>query len=158
MDDELTLPLSVGRISQADALSEDRDVLQLLSYPKKKAELYRYLQQQRSEIVKLVSRHLRVPPSDLTVSEVREWLHGSFNLCIPIAVDNHCNPSLPKRVIIRFALPYKVGEAFCPGNVDEKLRCEAATYLWLQTNCPSLPIPRLYGMGFPGNQSVGKQP
>jgi hypothetical protein len=43
---------------------------------------------------------------------------------------------------------------FRPGNVDEKLRTEAATYIWLQSNCPNIPVPRLFGFGFPGTQSV----
>ncbi|KAH8729162.1 hypothetical protein BGZ61DRAFT_529415 [Ilyonectria robusta] len=47
----------------------------------------------------------------------------------------------------------KVGEASCPRNVDEKLRCEAATYIWLQQNCPDVPIPRLFGFGLPGSNS-----
>lgn len=85
------------------------------------------------------------------------WLHGSFNLCIPITVtvNNHNKSSRSrrrqqdssKRVMIRFPLPYRVGEDFRPGNADEELRCEAGTYAWLQDHCPTVPIPRLYGFG-----------
>lgn len=64
--------------------------------------------------------------------------------------------SLPSKAIIRFPLPYKVGEDFRPGNVDEKLRSEAATYLWLQEHCPDVPVPDLLGFGFPGGQSVSR--
>ncbi|RMZ76005.1 hypothetical protein DV738_g5194, partial [Chaetothyriales sp. CBS 135597] len=46
--------------------------------------------------------------------------------------------------MFRLPLPYKVGGA---ENGDEKIRCEAATYIWLQENCPSVPIPRLHGFG-----------
>ncbi|KAM3496843.1 hypothetical protein MY10362_009787 [Beauveria mimosiformis] len=34
--------------------------------------------------------------------------------------------------ILRFPLPYRVGEVANPGNSDEKLNCEAATYAWLE--------------------------
>ncbi|EEQ31879.1 conserved hypothetical protein [Microsporum canis CBS 113480] len=47
------------------------------------------------------------------------------------------------RVLLRLPLPYKVEEVFRPGNVDEKLRCEAGTYTWLQEN-HGISIPRLY--------------
>lgn len=55
---------------------------------------------------------------------------------------------------MRFPQPFKVGEDFRPGNAEEKLRCEAATYIWLQTKCPDIPIPRLFAVGFPGTQLV----
>ncbi|TPX15568.1 uncharacterized protein E0L32_004266 [Thyridium curvatum] len=61
--------------------------------------------------------------------------------------------NLPQKAIIRFPLPYKIGEEHYPGNVDEKLRCEAATYAWLQSHCPAVPTPRLLGFGFPGGHS-----
>ncbi|EPS27586.1 hypothetical protein PDE_02529 [Penicillium oxalicum 114-2] len=74
------------------------------------------------------------------VSDIEDWLHGSFNVCVPITMNNRQN----KRVLLRFPLPYRVGEAFNPGNSDEKIRCEAGTYAWLQENCPEIPIPQLY--------------
>lgn len=61
---------------------------------------------------------------------------------------------LAKRVLIRFPLPYKLGESQCPGNVEEKLRCEAATFVWIKKNCPDIPIPGLWGFGFPSGQVV----
>ncbi|KAF7158008.1 hypothetical protein CNMCM6106_004297 [Aspergillus hiratsukae] len=53
-------------------------------------------------------------------------MHGSFNLCVPVTVEEF------GRVIIRFPLPYRVGDSFHPGNSDEKVKCEAGTYAWLQ--------------------------
>ncbi|KAF2768962.1 hypothetical protein EJ03DRAFT_351624 [Teratosphaeria nubilosa] len=50
-------------------------------------------------------------------------------------------------------MPHAVGESYAPGTVDEKVRYEAATYVWLERECPMIPIPRLLGMGFPGCQS-----
>ncbi|OAA37684.1 Aminoglycoside phosphotransferase [Metarhizium rileyi] len=54
-------------------------------------------------------------------------------------------------VLLRFPLPYRVGEAVRPGNSDEKVNGEAAAYAWLQENCPSVPIPQLYGFGLSNN-------
>lgn len=70
-----------------------------------------------------------------------------LHLCLPIHVKNRKNHS-EKRVIIRFPLPYKVGEEFFPGNAEEKLRCEAATYIWIQESCPNIPIPHLLDLHF----------
>jgi hypothetical protein len=71
---------------------------------------------------------------------------GSFNVCIPVRVNRAKSPS--NRVIVRFPLPYKVGEVQHPGNAEEKIRSEAATFIWIRENCPAVPIPYLWGLGF----------
>lgn len=153
---EDTRPLLKGRISLDDALKEDIDIIRELSYPEQRLQFWLHLYTLRQQIVEVVSQHLNIPQCDFTLGEVQEWIHGSFNACIPIHILQSSRTSdLPPRAIIRFPLPYKVGEAYCPGNVDEKLRSEAATYVWMQQNCPNVPIPRLFGFGFPGKQSVG---
>lgn len=74
-------------------------------------------------------------------------------MCVPVLI-----PATGRRghdtVFVHFPLPYKVGEARNPGNVDEKLRAEIATYVWLQENCPDVSIPTLYGFGLPDEQCV----
>lgn len=47
--------------------------------------------------------------------------------------------------MLRFPLLYRVGDAFRPGKRDEKVRCEAGAYAWLEENCPDVPILKLYG-------------
>ena len=152
-----TRPLLKGYISLEDALDHDRDIIHELSFPEKRLDFASYVIEHRAQIIEVVARHLHLLPSDIKiggVSEAREWMFGSFNVCIPVYVKNARYPNLPQRVIIRIPQPYKIGYTSRPGNTDEKLRCEAATYIWLQQNCPSIPIPRLFGFGFPGAQSV----
>lgn len=87
------------------------------------------------------------------MSETREWMRGYYNVCIPVYVDGWA--AFPgKRVLIRIPLPYKLGEANSPGKVEEKLRCEAATFIWIKEQCPEVPIPYLWGFGFPSGQCV----
>lgn len=150
---EKSLPLLQGTITLEDALREDENVIQKLQYPERRAIFYVYLYRRRAHISKLVSRHLNLPLTSFRLGQIKEWVHGSFNVCIPIHV-KPSRPGLPEKAIIRFALPYKTGDEHFFGNADEKVRCEAATYLWLQQNCPDVPIPRLYGFGFPGSRSV----
>lgn len=127
-----TLPLLRGQITLSDALAEDRDIIQELSYPEKRIDFWLYLHQSRSQIEHVVARHLNLRPQDLRLGDVREWLHGSFNACLPVHfVASPRTAKLPQKAIIRFPLPYKIGAAFNQENIDEKLRCEAATYEWL---------------------------
>ena len=86
--------------------------------------------------------------------EIKEWTCGYFNVCISIYADGWI--AFPgKRVLIRIPLPYKLGEANNPGNVEEKLRCEAAAFIWIKEQCPKIPIAYLCGFGFPSSQCVG---
>lgn len=89
------------------------------------------------------------------MDDVENWHHGSFNLCVPVTVTDWKRRQQPgKRVLLRFPLPCRVGDAFHPGNGDEKIRCEAGAYAWLQENCPDVPIPILYGFATSTGQTV----
>jgi hypothetical protein len=149
-----TLPLLHGSITLAAALDDDDNVLQEISYPEQRIQFFVYLLIHHSEIEAIVSYHLGLKKTETCrIGEVKEWIAGSFNVCVPVYIDNWTqHPG--KRVLVRFPLPYKVGEFQHPGNADEKLRCEAATFVWIQDNCPSIPIPYLWGFGFSGGQSV----
>ena len=131
-----------------DAVADDDNVLVRITYPEHKLAFWTFLHSQKSEIERIVSHHLHVKTCQM--GEVNTWISGSFNICIPVCIDElSCT-----RVIIRIPLPYKIGEASNAGNVNEKLRCEAASYMWIQENSPEIPIPKLFGCGFPDGQTV----
>ncbi|ATY63678.1 hypothetical protein CCM_07841 [Cordyceps militaris CM01] len=149
-----TRSLLSGPITATDAKARSSNILHALQYPSQKDAFYKRIEGHRTLIAEVVAHHLGTKPSDIDISPQDYWRHGSFNLCVPIAVRAHqsAQPKIPEHVFIRFPLPYRVGEAGRPGNSDEKLNCEAATYAWLQENCPSIPIPRLYGFGLSTNR------
>lgn len=148
-----SLPLFHGDITLDTALEGDENMLQKIAYPEKRIDFYLFLYNNRSDIEAVVSRHLGLSKTDTCeIGGFEDWMAGSFNVCIPMKLNS---PRFPRRVLIRFPLPYKVGESSFAGNADEKVRCEAATYLSIQDNCPTVPIPVLWGFGFSGGQSVG---
>ena len=150
----LTLPLLHGRTTLAEALEEEENMLFRLAYPSQRFDFFLWILQHRKDFEAIVSYHLCLATHETCrFGEVGEWKHGSFNVCIPIYIDNG-RISPRRRVLLRIPLPYKVGESTYPGNADEKLRTEAATYVWVEDNCPNVPIPHLWGFGFPGGQSV----
>ncbi|KAK2757372.1 hypothetical protein FQN54_004887 [Arachnomyces sp. PD_36] len=148
-----SLPLLRGSVTLESALEDDDNMLQRLAYPEQRIDFFLYLWTHRSEIETLVSDHLGFSGMGMCrAGEVKDWIAGSFNVCIPVYVDEKARFA-KKRVLIRFPLPYKIGESRYPGNADEKLRCEAAAFVWIQDNCPDVPIPFLWGFGFPNGQS-----
>ncbi|KAJ5900366.1 uncharacterized protein N7473_004436 [Penicillium subrubescens] len=143
-----TLSLLRGNeISLEDALTDDDNILHRLDYPQKQQAFCSYLLDHKADIESLVSFHLGVNLCE--IADQVDWLFGSYNVCIPVYVNR---PS-GKRVLFRIPLPFKVGEEAHPGNSDEKLRCEVATYIWIRENCPTIPIPFLHGFAFLNGQT-----
>ncbi|PGH36723.1 hypothetical protein GX50_00383 [[Emmonsia] crescens] len=99
-----------------------------------------HLNDNRDWIKIVVAHHLGLGARSVEscqVAEVEGWFHGSFNVCVPVTIEDETwksKRSQPSRhVLLRLPLPYRIEEAFRPGNGDEKVRCEAGTYAWLQT-------------------------
>lgn len=150
----LCLPLLLGRQVTLDtALDSVDDMLLELSFPSKQEAFFSYLREQQSSVEALVSFHLGLSSTEgCRMSDNSKWMCGYYNICIPVDIDAVEFPA--KRVIVRIPLAYKLGEAENPGNAEEKLRCEAATFIWIKENSCDVPIPYLWGFGFPNGQYV----
>jgi hypothetical protein len=137
-------------------LNQEEDYLLQLGFPEQRLDFFLSLYSNRDGIAQLASYHLGLGASETCqTGDIIEWLNGSFNVCIPLYVSKQ-GQDAERRALIRFPLPYKVGEFKNPGNVDEKLRCEAATFIWMHHHCPEVSIPQLWGFGLVGGQSVCK--
>jgi hypothetical protein len=146
----ISLPTLKSKITYSEAADQEHNVLQQLTYWQKREEFIAYLLQHTREIEDIVSCYLRLNGTETCrLSPPKDWIHGSFNICLPVNVDNwRQRPG--GRVMIRFPLPFKVGDSYHPGNAEEKVRCEAATYAWIREKCPDVPIPYLWGFAFAG--------
>jgi hypothetical protein len=149
-DPELRLRLLRRQMTLAEAREEEDNILHQLDYPEERLRFCVPLLWKEDEMLDLVAFHLNTDRKTYNLSPVDEWRHGSFNFCIPIYVKWRGR----SRVILRVPLPCKVGESRYPGNIDEKLRCEAATYIYIQNYCPDVPIPKMWGFGFTDGSSV----
>lgn len=152
-----TLPLLRGEITLSSARERELNILRQLQYPLQKEQFLHDLDRRRAWMKTTVAHHLNLDSSNLCeVAEVKDWRHGSFNLCVPVTIHGWTwRRQQGHRVLLRFPLPYRVGDAFFPGNADEKLRCEAGAYAWLEENNPDIPIPRLYGFATSTGEMVG---
>ncbi|KAJ9199358.1 hypothetical protein DTO164E3_4670 [Paecilomyces variotii] len=142
-----------GEITHAAAKEQDANILHQLGYRDRKIRYFTHLDRNRKLIERTVAHHLGLRSADACRAvDVEDWIHGSFNVCIRVDVDGQGRDPR-KQLMMRFPLPYRIGEECCPGNADEKVRCEVGTYAWLQENCPTVPIPRLYGFGLSTGQT-----
>lgn len=120
----------------------------------KRVDFLAYLLAHSATIEAVVSYHLGLSGrGSCYLAPVDDWIHGSYNMCLPVYVKSW-GKHPETRVMIRFSLPYKLGGEEFPGNAEEKLRCEAAAYTWIQANCPGVPIPQLLGFAFRDDQCV----
>ena len=140
-----------AKMTEEEALDNEWDMVPTLTHYPETLRFCQDLERLPPQLVGLVSRHLGIPPSDFVLLDRSEWVWGSFNICLPLHIndddDAAARAKLPTQAILRLALPFRCGEDYSPGSVDEKLRCEAATYVWLRLCCPSLPTPRLIWHG-----------
>ncbi|KAJ5144449.1 hypothetical protein N7526_001957 [Penicillium atrosanguineum] len=142
-----TRSLLRSEITYSAAKDNDANILHELGYQDQKVRFFTHLYRNRELIKSVVARHLGLGSRDLChVVDVEDWIHGSFNVCIRVDISDSTGV-VGRQVMIRFPLPYRIGENCCPGNADEKVRCEVGTYTWLKENCPTVPIPHLYGYG-----------
>lgn len=141
-------------LTYSDVKDEEVNILNELQYFEKQTEFITGLAKREGWIKSIVAHHLNIKPSRCNIADSAEWLKGSFNVCIPVTVQGWRGDQPQHRVLLRVPLPFKLGEAFRPGNADEKIRCEAGTYAWLQENHPDIPIPQLYGFSLSSGETV----
>lgn len=138
-----------GEITYEEAIESRSNILHQLQYPEERRKFYYLVDKHRHLIQERVAHHLGIrSPSACRIEEPTTWRHGSFNMCVPVTVENG------RRLLIRFPLPYRIGDKAHPGNGDEKLRCEAATYALFQERCPEVRVPHLYGFALSTGQTV----
>lgn len=144
-----------GEITYSEAKEKETNIVQELTYPTSEANFKDQIQKKSATIKAVVAHHLHLNPNSchVYVSDQSKWLNGSFNLCVPVSIQNQ-RQRCSRQVLMRFPLPYKTAESFRPGNGDEKIRCEAATYAWLNQECPSIPTSSLHGFGLSSGQKV----
>jgi hypothetical protein len=146
-------------ITLSAAEEEEEDMRAELQYSRKTAELVDEIIGKEKEIKSLIATHCGLPRPDLVqISDMFDgpkilWIYGSFNLCIPVYIHSR-EESQSSKMAFRVPLPHKIGDETFPGNAEEKVRSEAATYVWISENCPTVPIPKLRGFGLPGGPSV----
>ncbi|RAL14210.1 uncharacterized protein BO97DRAFT_469102 [Aspergillus homomorphus CBS 101889] len=116
------------------AKNREVNVLHRLGYPDQEAQFFSLLDSKRSWIQAIVAHLLNLSSKNACqVAEIEEWTHGSFDVCVPVT-------------------------DFRPGNGDEKIRCEAGAYAWLEGTYPDIPIPRLYGFAMATGETRRSSP
>lgn len=141
-----------GAVDYEWAIDQDVNVIEKLKHLPARNELYNSLWTRRKTICSLVRHHLGLNHHDTcNVTSPREWIRGSFNVCVPVKVRSN---NLDQKYILRCCLPHRLCEASYPGTMDEKLRCEVGAYAWMQESCTDIRVPYLFGFGFSDNTHV----
>lgn len=139
MPDTLQL-VGRGPISYSSASKQEHNVLNRLNYVPAVKKLYHELWRQKDSIAALTKHHLGLDNhATCTVLDPREWIQGSFNVCVFVEV---ISGGKPKKFVFRCPMPHKLS-----GILDEKLSCEIGAYVWMQEQCPDIRIPHLFGFG-----------
>ncbi|EPS31236.1 hypothetical protein PDE_06191 [Penicillium oxalicum 114-2] len=117
-------------ITYEEAKAKEANILHQLSYYDRELKFLVHIYRNRDLIRGIIAHHL---------------YRRIFNVSVRVDVGMQ-EKSPDKQLIIRFPLPYRIGENTHPGNADEKVLCEAGTYAWIEENCADITIPKLYGL------------
>ncbi|PQK09298.1 hypothetical protein BB8028_0001g13680 [Beauveria bassiana] len=123
------------------AIESEENKLVSRHFPHLQEQFYLSINAQKGELEDLICNLLQVPSCRIIPS--RLWRSGSFNVAVLVRLP------FGKNVYLRLPFLHRIGEHTFPGNVEEKICTEVATYLWLQEHCPDVPIPSLYAFGLP---------
>lgn len=146
-----TLDLLHRKIEFQSAVEHESNILAKLTYVLETRKVYANLSEHAGDIQSIAAHHLGVNRSRCIVSHWRDWIRGSFNVCIPVVVDGQ-DGQPNKTILMRCPMAYRLsGDASC---VDEKIGGEVAAYAWVQENCPEIKTPDLLGFGFTDGRSV----
>ncbi|CAK7220079.1 hypothetical protein SCUCBS95973_004035 [Sporothrix curviconia] len=155
-------------INREDALASEKNVIARNSQFYSLVHLSERLWRDRPAVAALVAMHVGARPECVEMGDPKIWKRGGFNLVVPMIVrdkepraedksegrdtgtDKASGQAAPP-VLLRIPLPAKVGEVQHPGSVMDKLRCEMASYIWMQRHCPEAvaawlrkPVPSAY--------------
>lgn len=74
-------------ITYSVAKEKEVNILYQLSYPSQEAQIFVLPKSKQSCIRAIVSHHLNLQStSAYQVADAEEWLHGSYNVCIPVTI------------------------------------------------------------------------
>lgn len=128
----------------SDIEGEDDDMIMKLEWPRSQREFLEDLQRHIADIKSIVAHHGGLRRGQrCTVAKPSDWLCGSFNVCVPIRISGPREQE--QRLLIKCPLPHRLGGLEDKRLLDEKVRCEAASFAWISQNCPRVPIPTLWG-------------
>lgn len=132
----------------SDLVGDDHNMLIQSQWPRQQGDFIDYLWREAAALEGLVAHHLSLSPRHTcSIASYEHWLCGSFNVCIPVDIDNR------PRVVIRLPFPHRFASHTCPDMANEKIRGEAAAFAWLSSHCPNVPIPRFWGFGLSNGRS-----
>ncbi|OAA59533.1 hypothetical protein SPI_05731 [Niveomyces insectorum RCEF 264] len=162
-----TISLADGRqVDYDEAVDSEADILCANRQWNGKRAFLTDLWQRRAALERLVATHVGVADAAcVKTSHSRLWHTGSFNVVVPMLVfasradaaqdpraDQLYHERILRRVVLRCPLPICCAETHHPGSILEKMRCETASYVWMQRYCPRVRIPHVYGFGFPNGK------
>ncbi|KAJ5720469.1 uncharacterized protein N7483_008403 [Penicillium malachiteum] len=76
-------------ITYSKAQREEVDILLRLQYYERQQTFFTRLSDNPESIKAVVAHHLGLSSTDrCQVADVKGWLHGSFNVCIPVTIEN----------------------------------------------------------------------
>ncbi|KAH6874937.1 hypothetical protein B0T10DRAFT_200595 [Thelonectria olida] len=139
-----------SRVKFEDVVDGDEDFIHSQNHEDEKNQFRNFIWDHRDLIQQFIFLHLNLKSGKgytCFIPPPREWEEGRFNLSFPVEICD-METKTSRTLMYRVSIPDALGENDHPGSVEEKVRIEAASHIWVRENTPSVPVPHLYGFGF----------
>ncbi|EGE03460.1 hypothetical protein TEQG_02491 [Trichophyton equinum CBS 127.97] len=87
-----------GEVTYSDVKGEEVNILHELGYFEKQSQFITALARRDDWVKSVVAHHLNIDPSRCHIADSATWLKGSFNLCIPVTIQDRIRYQLGNRV------------------------------------------------------------
>ncbi|OAA55061.1 hypothetical protein SPI_08565 [Niveomyces insectorum RCEF 264] len=160
-----TIRIGSGRaVNFSEAYESEADIISLGKQWNDTRAFRLTVWEKRRALERLVAFYVGADAARVAIGHPYSWRQGAFNVVVPMLVFSDVDEAEAARanelamgplvanvqhVVLRCPVPGKCAEAHHPGSVLEKMRCEAAAYVWMQRQCADVRIPYLYGFGLP---------
>ncbi|CAK7201390.1 hypothetical protein SEUCBS139899_004094 [Sporothrix eucalyptigena] len=140
-----------ARMAELYVQDDVRACIDLIDLPKVRFAFVKYLRVREQQIAIVAAEHVgAVCAEDVQLAASEDWIYGRSTLCVPFTTVVGKNPL---HGLVRFPFPDTRDAEAYPTSIDERVRCEAGTHIWMKMTCPDVSVPKVYGFGFPGGSS-----
>lgn len=117
-------------------------------------DIYCHLWVDRHNAEALAVHHLGLERGTISrIAPQEDWKVGDHHISFTIVVYD-TDLGQDRKVHFKCYIPSAYGEDFFKNSVEEKIRIDVGSQVWMSQKCPDIPIPIMFGYGLPNGRQV----
>ncbi|KAH6973810.1 hypothetical protein BKA56DRAFT_491328 [Ilyonectria sp. MPI-CAGE-AT-0026] len=115
-------------------------------------ELFNHLWVDRHNAEALAVHHVGLERGTIArIAPQEQWQVGDYHICFIVEVYDMVHDTVHK-VLFKCYIPSAFGEDFFPKALEEKMRIDVGSHVWMSEKCTEIRIPFMFGYGLPNGE------